>query len=120
MTEQGKIPLPPKGEGRSLFERAEELFGFDGFALSGVSKGPATPKKLPEPVPAKPAAQNRPSPLVGEGGAPRGAEGEGSAAPAAAGAADPSPNRRQVKRPPDVSGHAGGMTDLAPPQGERA
>jgi len=120
MTEQGKIPLPPKGEGKSLFERAEELFGFDGFALSGVSKGPATPKKLPEPVPAKPAAQNRPSPLVGEGGAPRGAEGEGSAAPAAAGAADPSPNRRQVKRPPDVSGHAGGMTDLAPPQGERA
>jgi valyl-tRNA synthetase len=33
-----------------------------------------------------------PSPLAGEGGAPSGAEGEGTAAPAAADAADPSPN----------------------------
>ncbi len=33
-----------------------------------------------------------PSPLAGEGGAPKGAEGEGAAAPIAAEAADPSPN----------------------------
>jgi propionyl-CoA carboxylase alpha chain len=33
-----------------------------------------------------------PSPLAGEGGVPQGAEGEGSCAPAAARAADPSPN----------------------------
>ena len=32
MTEQSKIPLPRTGKGKSLFERAEDLFGFDGFA----------------------------------------------------------------------------------------
>jgi len=92
MTEQGKIPLPPKGEGKSLFERADELFGFDGFALSGVASEPVAPKTPLVSARPKPAIASRPSPRAGEGGAPSGAEGEGSAAPAAAGAADPSPN----------------------------
>ena len=34
MTEQSKIPLP--GKAKSLFERAEELFGVDGFVLPPV------------------------------------------------------------------------------------
>jgi len=59
-----------------------------------------------------------PSPLAGVEGAPSGAEGDGSAASAVAGAA-PSPNRCQVNRPLDVSGHDGGMTGLAPQQGGR-
>ena len=37
MTEQGKIPLPSENERKSLFERAENLFGF-----------------APAPVPAEP------------------------------------------------------------------
>ncbi len=32
MTEQSKIPLPSPGRGKSLFERAEDLFGPDAFA----------------------------------------------------------------------------------------
>jgi Mrp family chromosome partitioning ATPase len=44
MTEQSKIPLPPENKAKSLFERAEQLFGFDGFAA------PAVPESLAEPA----------------------------------------------------------------------
>jgi Mrp family chromosome partitioning ATPase len=43
MTEQSKIPLPPEGKGKSLFERAEDLFGLDGFAPPPVPDGLAEP-----------------------------------------------------------------------------
>ena len=43
MTEQSKIPLPPKGEGaeqgKSLFERAEGAFGLGGFKPAPVPAG---------------------------------------------------------------------------------
>ena len=96
MTEQGKIP--PPGQGKSLFERAEELFGFDGFAPPPVPEGVAEPaakrpsrKGASAPVETRPFVR-APSHLAGEEGAPSGAEGEGTAAIAAACAADPSPN----------------------------
>ena len=41
MTEQSKIPVT--GEGKSLFERAEDLFGLDGFAPPPVPQGLAEP-----------------------------------------------------------------------------
>jgi Mrp family chromosome partitioning ATPase len=50
MTEHSKIPLPPEGKGKSLFERAEDLFGLDGFAA------PPVPQDLSEP-PAKRASR---------------------------------------------------------------
>jgi Mrp family chromosome partitioning ATPase len=43
MTEQSKIPLPPEGKGKSLFERAEDMFGLDGFAAPPVPQGLAEP-----------------------------------------------------------------------------
>lgn len=73
MTEQGKIPLPSDDDARakSLFERAEELFGFDGFAPpqvpGGVVERPAKQalRKVPvaEPAPAvhEPAAEPAPA-----------------------------------------------------------
>jgi Mrp family chromosome partitioning ATPase len=42
MTEQSKIPLP-EGKAKSLFERAEDLFGLDGFAAPPVPEGLAEP-----------------------------------------------------------------------------
>jgi Mrp family chromosome partitioning ATPase len=103
MTEHSKIPLPSQpGKGKSLFERAEDLFGFEAFApveVSSESAGPESKREAPGKSAVRPAAaptETLPSPLAGEGGAPSGAEGEGSAAPAdvlaAAGAADPSHN----------------------------
>jgi Mrp family chromosome partitioning ATPase len=92
MTEQSKIPVP--GKAKSLFERAEELFGFDGFAPPPVPEGVAEPtakrpsRKGPSaPVPAR-SVDRMPSPLAGEGGG----ASEGTAAPIAASAANPSPN----------------------------
>ena len=41
MTEQSKIPLP--GKGKSLFERAENLFGLGGFTAPPVPQGLAEP-----------------------------------------------------------------------------
>jgi Mrp family chromosome partitioning ATPase len=125
MTEQSKIPLPPEGKGKSLFERVEDLFGLDVFVPPPVPERVAEPpaKAVSRKGPSAKADRLRPpfsSPLAGEEGVPSSAEGEGTAASAAADAADPSPNRHQAKRPPDVSGHAGDMTDLMPPQGERA
>ena len=74
MTEQSKIPLP--GKAKSLFERAEELFGFDDFALppvpEGVAepaakrtsrKGPSAPAE-PRPFDQAPAAPVAPAPLA--------------------------------------------------------
>jgi Mrp family chromosome partitioning ATPase len=43
MTEQSKIPLPPEGKARSLFERAEDLFGLEAFAAPPVPEGVAEP-----------------------------------------------------------------------------
>jgi Mrp family chromosome partitioning ATPase len=43
MTEQSKIPLPSEGKAKSLFERAEDLFGLDGFAPPPVPDGLAEP-----------------------------------------------------------------------------
>lgn len=64
MTEQSKIPLPadegPKG--RSLFERAEALFGSDGLTPPAVPQGLVEPaakrasRKGPSSAPAKPQA----------------------------------------------------------------
>jgi Mrp family chromosome partitioning ATPase len=42
MTEHSKIPLP-SDKGKSLFERAEDLFGLDGFAAPPVPEGLAEP-----------------------------------------------------------------------------
>nr|WP_166176282.1 AAA family ATPase [Altererythrobacter segetis] len=59
MTEQSKIPLP--AEGKSLFERAEELFGFDGFAAPPVPEGVADAVvKRPSRKGASPPAEPRP------------------------------------------------------------
>jgi Mrp family chromosome partitioning ATPase len=64
MTEQSKIPLPRDGKARSLFERAEDLFGLDGFAPPPVPDGLAEPaakrasrKGLSAPVATTPAAE---------------------------------------------------------------
>lgn len=43
MTEQSKIPLPPEGKGKSLFERVEDLFGLDAFVPPPVPEGAAEP-----------------------------------------------------------------------------
>jgi Mrp family chromosome partitioning ATPase len=43
MTEQSKIPLPPDGKPKSLFERADDLFGLDAFAPPPVPDGLAEP-----------------------------------------------------------------------------
>jgi Mrp family chromosome partitioning ATPase len=60
VTEQSKIPLPPEGTGKSLFERAEGLFGFEpapvpaGLAGAPDKRGrkaePAVEAKVPEPA----------------------------------------------------------------------
>lgn len=62
MTEQSKIPLP--GKAKSLFERAEEMFGFEGFTAPPVPEGVAEPaakrssRKGPsDPVGARPIAR---------------------------------------------------------------
>ena len=54
MTEQSKIPLPPAGKPKSLFERAEGLFGLDAFAP------PPVPADVAEP-PAKRPSRKGPS-----------------------------------------------------------
>jgi Mrp family chromosome partitioning ATPase len=66
MTEQSKIPLPRGGKSRSLFERAEDVFGLDSFAAPPVPDGLAEPaakrasRKGPSaPVSTTPAAQPR-------------------------------------------------------------
>lgn len=64
MTEQSKIPTP----GKSTFERAEELFGGEGFSPAPVPKDLAPGKPLgkvskPSPAPlAEPATQTPPAP----------------------------------------------------------
>jgi Mrp family chromosome partitioning ATPase len=85
MTEQSKIPLPSEpGKGKSLFERAEDLFGLDAFAPAPVPDSLAPPTDKPAPRKAAPAAPEPDATPI--------AEAERSAAPAAAAAADPSPN----------------------------
>ncbi|HEY7806438.1 MAG TPA: AAA family ATPase [Croceibacterium sp.] len=55
MTEHSKIPLPSgPGKGKSLFERAEDLFGFDAFA-------PAPPAELAGPAAVQPVRQAPPT-----------------------------------------------------------
>ncbi|MGZ5790958.1 MAG: AAA family ATPase [Croceibacterium sp.] len=56
MTEQSKIPLPVT-KGKSLFERAEDMFGLDGFAA------PPVPEQFAQPV-AKRPTEKSPSPTV--------------------------------------------------------
>ena len=93
MTEQSKIPLPEGEQGKSLFERAEGTFGgFDGFKPAPVPAELAAPANRRWKKPAAKVAAPVLSPLAGEGGTPSGVEGEGTAAQAAAHAADPSPN----------------------------
>lgn len=61
MTEQSKIPLPPAGKAKSLFERAEGLFGPDGFAPPPVPANVAEPAvKRPSRKGPSPAAEPRP------------------------------------------------------------
>ncbi len=43
MTEQSKIPLPPEGKAKSLFERVEDLFGLDAFVAPPVPETVAEP-----------------------------------------------------------------------------
>lgn len=45
MTEQSKIPMPPKNDskGKSLFERAEDMFGLGGLTAPPVPRGLAEP-----------------------------------------------------------------------------
>jgi Mrp family chromosome partitioning ATPase len=57
MTEQSKIPLPPEGKGKSLFERVEDLFGLDAFVP------PPVPERVAEP-PAKAVSRKGPSAAV--------------------------------------------------------
>lgn len=73
MTEHSRIPVPGKGEkkGKSLFERAEGMFGDSGFAPAPVPKNLAKPvNRIPvsrKPAPeaeASPAAQPAPRPAV--------------------------------------------------------
>jgi Mrp family chromosome partitioning ATPase len=97
MTEQSKIPLPSDRKGKSLFERAEDLFGLDAFAPPPVPEGLAEPaaKRPSRKGASAPLVETQtlsPSPLPRVEGTPSSAEGEGAAAPAAAGAADPSPS----------------------------
>ncbi|TIX49960.1 capsular biosynthesis protein [Alteraurantiacibacter aquimixticola] len=77
MTEQSKIPVPGKGEGKSLFERAESMFGEKGYTPAPVPRDLARPvnrkvvkQKRSEPVApaeapvsAEPAATPQPAPL---------------------------------------------------------
>ena len=49
MTELSKIPLPPGGKGKSLFERAEDMFGLDAFAP------PPVPGDVAEPAAKRPS-----------------------------------------------------------------
>ena len=62
MTEHSKIPLPPEGKGKSLFERAEGLFGFgpapvpSDLAAAPEKRGRKAERvedKAPEPVEAR-------------------------------------------------------------------
>lgn len=56
MTEHSKIPLPSETQGKSLFERAEDLFGLDAFAPAPVPAdlAPPTAKQPPRAKPAAP------------------------------------------------------------------
>lgn len=56
MTEQSKIPLPSEDKGRSLFERAESLFGLEGL------EAPPVPHGLAEPAAKRASRKGRSSP----------------------------------------------------------
>jgi Mrp family chromosome partitioning ATPase len=71
MTEHSKIPLPSEpGKGKSLFERAEDLFGLDAFAPAPVpgdlarpvAKQPIRETPAPEPKPVEEASSVAPRP----------------------------------------------------------
>lgn len=83
MTEQSKIPLPPEGKAKSLFERVEDLFGLDAFVAPPVPETVAEPpaKAVSRKGPSAKASRSIPplvSPLARQEGAPSGAAGEGS------------------------------------------
>jgi exopolysaccharide/PEP-CTERM locus tyrosine autokinase len=58
VTEQSKIPLPPKGEGKSLLERADGTFGLGGFKPAPVPADLVAPRAKraapPQPAPVEP------------------------------------------------------------------
>jgi len=62
VTEQGKIP--PPGQPKSLFERAEELLGFEGLAPPPVPEGLAEPaaKRVSRKGPSEPVQRRAPPP----------------------------------------------------------
>ena len=60
MTEQSKIPLPQKG--KSLFERAESVFGLNGFKVAPVPGTLAPPANKRPPEKARPAVAAAPEP----------------------------------------------------------
>ena len=115
MTEQSKIPLPGEGKGKSLFERAEDLFGLDGFAP------PPVPEGLTEPAVKRPSRK-------GESAAPLSFE-TGSQPPASI---PPQDERAKEGQPSSGSAHpeergrspsVSKDADPSPsplPQGERA
>jgi Mrp family chromosome partitioning ATPase len=63
MTEQSKIPVPSEsGKGKSLFERAEDVFGLGGFVPAKVPENLAKPVNRPAPVKlAPPIPEPRPT-----------------------------------------------------------
>jgi len=86
MTEQSKIPLPGEGKGKSLFERAEDLFGLDSFAPAPVPEQLACPTNAPV---TRKAASAMPAPKPVEEAAPVSAHPV--AAPPAAAEPEPAP-----------------------------
>jgi Mrp family chromosome partitioning ATPase len=95
MTEQSKIQVPSEpGRGKSLFERAEDVFGLGGFAPAKVPDELAKPVNRPVARKSPPSAESTSMPQASFSSSFAGEEGEGAAGKAvaktSAGAAAPS------------------------------